>query len=625
MSLTNNNNVGSTDSNPWVKLSRNGYISNFMSNPISSAINPIIRQQLANKKLTMPDLGVSPIIDKNPNIQYQLKNKELTMPDLGKVKPPRRINLQKSLSSVGNFIGNNPQLVGMALDGLGNSFNSNVENSEAVSTIFGVGDSVANALSAANPAAGMTAKFAMAGFKGLNNLGGSRTETFYTNQDTIKNIGGSYGGSVNDINQAASKSNKKYGLFSLGSKNSANELIREARRQQNIMTNISEENQDLQARVNDLSGLFYNMQLNGGVPQLRSAKLGAKINFIKSKNLFKHTINLDTRQVEEFKQGGIIDSKEEWEPIIELPVEEFKEGGNITWEPVLNYDFIPEFQEGGNFPQEYIDFINDVKEHSPNLGQLSPEGYNMYRSWELNGKPRTFEEGLQENMFSLHMDGTYHGNTIAWNKETNEGEWLKHKNYKTSWMEKAFYDGYTWEQDEKGNPIFSDDQPLYEGVRPILKKLTGEELEKSEKFRSQYDLVEDSNGWRKYVPKKFKQGGSIKESETPKIEETTQKNLIPEGALHKNKHHMENDENITKKGIPVIDNDGDQQAEIEKDEWTMTLELTKTIEDLYHKFYNEDTKNSEKDQLAIQAGNIIVEQLLYNTDDRTNLIKKIDE
>jgi len=35
-------------------------------------------------------------------------------------------------------------------------------------------------------------------------------------------------------------------------------------------------------------------------------------------------------------------------------------------------------------------------------------------------------------------------------------------------------------------------------------------------------------------------------------------NVIPEGALHARKHHMENDEHITKKGIPVVDINGKQ-------------------------------------------------------------------
>ena len=115
----------------------------------------------------------------------------------------------------------------------------------------------------------------------------------------------------------------------------------------------------------------------------------------------------------------------------------------------------------------------------------------------------------------------------------------------------------------------------------------------------------------------FKDGGKTKEDlETPEIEETTQKNLIPEGALHKNKHHMEHTEGLTQKGIPVIDNDGEQQAEIELDEIIFTLEVTKKLEELY----KEGT-----DEAAIEAGKLLVKEILFNTDDRTGLIAKCEE
>ena len=86
---------------------------------------------------------------------------------------------------------------------------------------------------------------------------------------------------------------------------------------------------------------------------------------------------------------------------------------------------------------------------------------------------------------------------------------------------------------------------------------------------------------------------------------------------------MENAEDLTKKGIPVIDNDGVQQAEIERDEIVFTLEVTKKLEDLYHKYYDQET--SKKDDLAIEAGKILVYEILYNTEDRTNLISKCKE
>ena len=115
----------------------------------------------------------------------------------------------------------------------------------------------------------------------------------------------------------------------------------------------------------------------------------------------------------------------------------------------------------------------------------------------------------------------------------------------------------------------------------------------------------------------YREGGKTKEQlDTPEIEKTSQKNLIPEGALHKNKHHMEHTEGLTQKGIPVIDNEGEQQAEIELDEIIFTLEVTKKLEELY----KENT-----DESAIEAGKLLVNEILFNTDDRTGLIAKCEK
>ena len=120
----------------------------------------------------------------------------------------------------------------------------------------------------------------------------------------------------------------------------------------------------------------------------------------------------------------------------------------------------------------------------------------------------------------------------------------------------------------------------------------------------------------------LKKGGALGEKlETPEIEETNQKNVIPEGALHKNKHHMEHAEGLTKKGIPVIDEEGEQQAEIELNEIIFTLEVTKKLEEYYEIFYSEDSTNKEKEQAALEAGKLLVYEILENTDDRTGLIE----
>ena len=92
----------------------------------------------------------------------------------------------------------------------------------------------------------------------------------------------------------------------------------------------------------------------------------------------------------------------------------------------------------------------------------------------------------------------------------------------------------------------------------------------------------------------FKEGGSF--------------NIIPEGALHARLHHMEDADNLTKKGIPVVDNNGEQQAEIERNELILRLSVTKYLEEL---------AKEGTDKAAIEAGKLLVNEILYNTVDNT--------
>ena len=88
---------------------------------------------------------------------------------------------------------------------------------------------------------------------------------------------------------------------------------------------------------------------------------------------------------------------------------------------------------------------------------------------------------------------------------------------------------------------------------------------------------------------------------------------------------MENADNLTKKGIPVIDNEGEQQAEIEKNEIIFTLEVTKKLEELYSKYTDHEDSQKEKDEVAIEAGKLLVKEILFNTDDRTGLINTLKQ
>ena len=113
----------------------------------------------------------------------------------------------------------------------------------------------------------------------------------------------------------------------------------------------------------------------------------------------------------------------------------------------------------------------------------------------------------------------------------------------------------------------------------------------------------------------FKNGGSI--------------NVIPEGAVHARKNNLTEInpelEGITKKGIPVISKEegGEmiQHAEIERSEIIFNLETTKKLESLREQ-YNKSEDKTEKDNLAIEAGKLLAQQIMENTIDNTGELLK---
>lgn len=163
-----------------------------------------------------------------------------------------------------------------------------------------------------------------------------------------------------------------------------------------------------------------------------------------------------------------------------------------------------------------------------------------------------------------------------------------------------------------------------EAFTPILQDpfevILGEPEQLAEAFMP--ELTEQTN------IAEFKKGGNIKEPEIEVIQvDTNQKSVIPEGALHKNRHHLKDvgvdDSQLTKKGIPVVDTNGEQQAEIELNEIIFTLEITRELEKRYKEFYKEDTPKERKEELTLEAGKLLWHEILYNTDDRTGLINTL--
>lgn len=202
--------------------------------------------------------------------------------------------------------------------------------------------------------------------------------------------------------------------------------------------------------------------------------------------------------------------------------------------------------------------------------------------WEFNRKPKDFNEAVSKGMFIQEKDG-WHAKSVAENPNTGEIEFMKSPSHPSIQEELDWYE--------------SDD---------------------AAEFRSKYELQKTEPYW-KYVKRdsqevtSFQDGGAV--------------NVIPEGALHARLHHMENAETLTKKGIPVVsekeDGELEQQAEIERDEIIFRLEVTRKLEELMEKYRNDQSSQNEKDAAAIEAGKLLVDEILNNTIDNTGLLNNI--
>jgi len=101
----------------------------------------------------------------------------------------------------------------------------------------------------------------------INGIGASSTNKFSIDNSIRERIGGSYGGAYAFMDNAASKANKKYGLFSSGARNDANEQIAQAKVYQGQIGRISKDANDrrsIVANTNDLLSANYQFNLSGG-------------------------------------------------------------------------------------------------------------------------------------------------------------------------------------------------------------------------------------------------------------------------------------------------------------------------------------------------------------------------
>lgn len=399
----------------------------------------------------------------------------------------------------------------------------------------------------------------------INGFGGSKASTITKDEEAFETVGSSYTGTNQTVNDALTKSGKKYGLFSSGARKEANREIEEARRQQEVMADIADEATDRFAIRNSMAAINGNRRkyyLQGGYNQadVRVGKSGMSLDLIaKAKKVLSEPRKLQT---------------------------------------------------GGTAKDPFEYYVSTLP-----VAQRDSSNFRVRDYWQYNGQPKDFDEAKKRGMFEWVEDFDSNGKSLGWswhaftvakNPNADEYDFMKSSSHPTVQKELDWYNSNSPDAVEfRNNYELQRTEPYWKYVRrkrdTISHKEGGQmQVKTTEILIVEPELIEDEVNL-------FKDGGTI--------------NIIPEGALHAHKHNMDM-EGITPKGIPVVSNkeggEVEQQAEIEREEIIFRLEVTKKLEELEKKFYDSETSQKERDECALEAGKLLVEEILYNTQDNTN-------
>lgn len=422
-------------------------------------------------------------------------------------------NMISSVPGVGTIVGGAMKIGGMLSDGL---------------TALGVGTDQMTTTDKI-----LDSKFMKLTPMGLvNAFGAKKADTIYKDNETWEQQGSAYGGSMAKVDDALTKSGKKYGAFSGKARRKANAQIAEAKRQQNLVSDINQEAQDAFAASNYSGiGLRNELALSGGYRNMAVGRNGMKI--LDAESQWAREVLNKAREVNKLQKGGKVDGITGAAP-------------KITFESW--YETVPSDR-------------NDTTL------------YNLRRAFEL--APKEELEAWRTSSVEDLRNGKNHLNSVYLNPKTGIYEFMKAKNHPTLKYELEWYNS-------------KDPEAI--------------------KFRNAYDL-DMSGDYYKYVPKKFAEGGTV--------------NVIPDGALHAHKHHLEDIspeyEQVTSKGIPVVtEEEGGklkQHAEIERNEIIFRLEVTKKLEELM---------KDGSDDAAIEAGKLLAHEIINNTVDNTGLMEVVE-
>lgn len=427
----------------------------------------------------------------------------------------------------------------------------------------------------------------------INGFGGKRADTITKNNEIFERAGASYTGTNATVDDALTKSGKKFGLLSGGSRALANRLIAEAKRQQNIMTDIVDDATNrfsLRNSMAAINGNRYGFAMQGGYDQslMRAGKHGLKISPIIARRVIKkyqkgNKVRTIDQLIEEAKKQNPRFIQRMSEPFKSIPIDNSFGTHKLGYtESDGQYYVFPQIQEDKNGELKYY---SDWRE----AFDKAFKNHNVLR----------FNNAQEAELFTNSgedKDGNLYGYKKGWQDFFKQTPKYQQGGSIATFIE--LLDPNSVPEFKEGGELTIESEIVPISIEDIQEFKEGGEFNYSTTIElvNPEDLIEEQI-------EEFKEGGSI--------------NVIPDGALHARKHNMDI-EGITKKGIPVIDNEGKQQCEIEKEEIILRLELTEKLEELQKKYSHYDTSKKEKDEIALEAGKLLVQEILYNTQDNTN-------
>ena len=439
---------------------------------------------------------------------------------------------------------------------------------------------------------GTYGKIAEFGIKGLQTVGnfvaGNIKPKFHVDKDLQARQGASYMDTFRQV-EKLSQGPGIMGIFGGGWR----DKWQDAKAQYELTKDIDNRGQDAAAASRyEGIGLQNEMALNGGYTSLRAAKNGMKISSLKFARKAASGLRFNSFKMQE------------------------GEGINLT-----NKNINPNNLQNKNPEDKLTKAIREAGgvNYTDNAGNTHVRvASNLLKTY----KPSEIQEWYTKNHPQITVDWNLHSSSGIEDADLLNDEWWD-KN-----KEVILQNANEWwkSEDVKANNSKADNFSEIERIVAKMSDLNYQLTSEEENILTKAGYKKGTDGlW--YDPSKLeskKQGGvftffpATEDEEIQFFKEGGSFNVIPDGALHKNKHHIEDTEGLTQKGIPVVTEEVEgklvQQAEIEINEIIFRLEVTNKLEEL---------AKEGTDEAAIEAGKLLVKEILHNTHDNTGLINEI--